>query len=234
MKAAKTKRVKAVSIFDDYEPSPEEIQRMEEQAMQLKEGRLASLDANWVEEWSKQILEFTKYHPYLLRPDQKPGDPVDWDYMTNRLVTGGAATLGEVGGLSFPDTLKLLKYWATTPPNNEAVAEHTKATKEQTRAIEAFMATLEKLFADQAQKGEPAGQRKSGRIPKSRSALDTDRIRKWKEDAVHTNKTLAHELFCSPEVVSSILNNGKRHGDEVLRRLAALMKVDFEDLFIGG
>ena len=62
--------------------------------------------------------------------------------------------------------------------------------------------------------------------------LDVDRILKWITGEGHTNKDLADLLDMSERTVSSLRNNGDLHGQDAITKLANLMKVDPEDLYV--
>jgi len=61
--------------------------------------------------------------------------------------------------------------------------------------------------------------------------LNLEVIEKWFTDEGYTNKDLAAQLNTSERVISSIRNEGKYHGRDVLTRLANLMNRDVDDLY---
>jgi hypothetical protein len=52
------------------------------------------------------------------------------------------------------------------------------------------------------------------------------------KDEGYNNKDLAASLDKSARAVSSLRNNGDYHGDDAVTRLANLMKLDVEDLYL--
>jgi hypothetical protein len=62
--------------------------------------------------------------------------------------------------------------------------------------------------------------------------LNVDRIRKWITDEGHSNKDLAILLDMSERTVSSLRNNRDLHGQDAVTKLANLMKVEPEDLYL--
>ncbi len=62
--------------------------------------------------------------------------------------------------------------------------------------------------------------------------LDVIRINKWINDGGYTNEELAGILKVSVRTVSSLRNDGDYHGDEAVTKLANLMKLDPEDLYL--
>lgn len=66
----------------------------------------------------------------------------------------------------------------------------------------------------------------------TRRELRHERINKWMEGEGYDNKELASKLLVSVRAVSSLRNNGQYHGGETVTKLANLMQVEVEDLYV--
>lgn len=62
--------------------------------------------------------------------------------------------------------------------------------------------------------------------------LNVERIAKWINEEGHTNKDLALLLKTSERTISSLRNDGNFHGQGAVTKLANLMKVEPEDLYL--
>jgi hypothetical protein len=62
--------------------------------------------------------------------------------------------------------------------------------------------------------------------------LNIKLIRQWIDKEGYDNEGLANSLHISPRAVSSLRNNGGYHGDDAVTKLANLMGLDVEDLYL--
>jgi hypothetical protein len=108
---------------------------------------------------------------------------------------------------------------------NPLLAAQFDGFANQFGAVRALLGNGEALLAQGTPVELPSG---GPNTPK----LNTKLIRDWMKEEGHQNKELAGILKVSPRVISSIRNNGCAHGGLAITKLANLMGVEVEQLYL--
>jgi hypothetical protein len=86
--------------------------------------------------------------PSLLKPGQKPGDPIDWQYTKRRLVKGrafGIRTEDEVDLLPLGQSIRLLEEWDRKTVKYEDVLEAEHTAQDEREQLQAAIPIIELL-----------------------------------------------------------------------------------------
>lgn len=124
---------------------------------------------------------------------------------------------------------------ARTPERQEPTAAKSDDRTSSTSADDFLNAKAPDLLPEDPLNREHSHAHASDESKRSQEEapkLNLDLIRKWMKDEGYNNKDLAASLDKSARAVSSLRNNGDYHGDDAVTRLANLMKLDVEDLYL--